>query len=218
MASTNGKKTGNKANRWDLANWEHGRVTLAQALGLKWKIKYPRLNASLAQQAQQSINASGAAKAVGGKNGAGDNIPRNISTGGASGTRGLFNALRSAGATQNQAVALIANAINESSLNPEARHIDSNGYYSNGLWQFNEASYPDSGSLVTGDPSRDMVAQIQYLFSHGGLSASTGTTPEQAAGNFASRFEDCQGCQPGGAQYNQRVGNVATVLQELGLK
>jgi hypothetical protein len=141
----------------------------------------------------------------------------NITTGGAKGAKGLYNALRSAGASQAQAIGMIANAINESSLNPEARAMDSNGFYSNGLWQFNEASFPDSKALVTGNPAKDMIAQIQYLFQAGGLRAASGSTPQQTASNFAANFERCVGCQPGGAQNNSRVGNVATVLKELGL-
>lgn len=197
------------ASRWDMGRWTPGKVSVLQAAGINWNIQYPTLNASLQQQAELATATSNSTPA--------GNIPKNISTGGASGAKGLFNALRSAGASQASAIGLIANAMNESSLNPEARALDTNGRYSNGLWQFNEESYPDSGSLVTGDPSKDMIAQIRYLFNHGGLSAAAGSTPQQAAGNFASQFEQCAGCQPGGAQYNSRVSNVATVLSELGL-
>lgn len=197
------------ASRWDMSNWSSGKVSVLQAAGINWNIKYPTLQASLAQQAQTAAAASGP-----GGSGA---TPGNISTGGATGIKGLFNALRSAGASQNAAIGMIANAMNESSLNPEARALDTNGYYSNGLWQFNEQTYPDSGSLVTGNASKDMIAQITYLFNHGGLRDATGSTPQQAAGNFAAQFEGCQGCQAGGAQYNSRVGNVATVLSALGL-
>lgn len=198
------------ASRWDMDNWTAGKVSILQAAGINWKLNYPTLNASLATAAQQAAATSGGT-------GGSAATPGNISTGGATGVKGLFNALRSAGAAQAQAIGLIANAMNESSLNPEARALDTNGYYSNGLWQFNEASYPDSGTLVTGNAAQDMIRQIQYLFSHGGLSKAAGSTPQQAAGNFASQFEECEGCQPGGAQYNSRVGNVATVLTELGL-
>lgn len=200
------------ASRWDMKNWTPGKVSILQAAGINWNIKYPTLNASLQQQAELA-NATNPAS--GNPTG---NIPAgNISTGGASGVKGLFNALRSAGASQTAAIGLIANAMNESSLNPEARALDTNGRYSNGLWQFNEATYPDSGSLVTGNAAKDLDAQIRYLFNHGGLNAASGSTPQQAAGNFASQFEGCAGCQPGGSQYNSRVSNVATVLSQLGL-
>lgn len=196
------------ASRWDMSNWTPGKVSVLQALGINWPVNYPTLNTTLAQQAQtaQQAAASGTGTGTG-----------NISTGGATGAKGLYNALRSAGASQNAAVGLIANAMNESSLNPEAKALDTNGQYSYGLWQFNAASYPDANTLVTGNAGQDMIRQITYLFNHGGLSAAAGSTPQQAAGNFAANFERCAGCQQGGAQYNSRVGNVATVLSELGL-
>lgn len=67
------------------------------------------------------------------------------------GPSGIFEALINAGFSEAQAVGVMANAIAESSLDPEASVIDSNGARSNGLFQFNEASYPDSGKLVTGN-------------------------------------------------------------------
>jgi hypothetical protein len=194
-------------------NWKTGSSTILQALGLNWKVKYPKLITSLASQAQQATLSQNAKTAV---TQSGGTIPGNISTKGATGIKGLYNALTSAGASPNQAIGMIANAINESSLNPETRVIDSNGYYSNGLWQFNEATYPDSYTLVTGNPAKDMIAQIQYLFQVGGLRAASGSTPQSVAGNFAANFEECGGCQPGGAQYNARIGNVASVMQALG--
>lgn len=123
----------------------------------------------------------------------------------------IWKGLERAGASSVQAAAIMGNAIAESSLDPEARAMDSNGYYSNGLWQFNEASYPDSRQLVTGNPMRDMLAQIDYLFAHGARQAARGATVSEAAGNFAATFERCQGCQPGGASYQSRQANAATV-------
>jgi hypothetical protein len=193
------------ANRWALDNWKAGQVTVLQAMGLNWKVQYPKLTASMPGKVQQAS----AATATGGTG--------NISTGGATGVKGLFNALRSAGAGTNQAIGMIANAVNESSLNPEADAMDSNGYRSYGLWQFNAASYPNASSLVTGNPAKDMIAQIQFLFQVGGLSAASGSTPQAAASNFAANFERCQGCGPGGAQNSSRVGNVAGILSALGL-
>ena len=196
-------------SRWALDNWQAGTTTIIQALGLNWKMTYPKLTATLPSEAQTALTAQ-QAQANAGTTG-------NISTGGATGIKGLYNALRSGGASVNQAIGMIANAMNESSLNPEAAVMDTNGYMSYGLWQFNAASYPQASALVTGDPSKDMISQIQFLFQVGGLSASSGTTPQQSAGNFASQFERCDGCDPGGYQYEQRVGNVTTVLAELGL-
>jgi|HubBroStandDraft_1064217.scaffolds.fasta_scaffold17631_4 hypothetical protein len=123
----------------------------------------------------------------------------------------IWDALEKAGASSVQAVGIMANAIAESSLDPEARAMDTNGYYSNGLWQFNEDSYPSAGELVTGNPGRDMLAQVQFLIQNGGLQAASGTTVDETAGNFASQFERCATCTPGGTSYEQRVGNAATV-------
>lgn len=192
-------------NKYDMNNWTPGPVTLFEAFGWTGKVNPPKLTARLPGQVQFAAN-----QPVGGK------PAGNISTGGQKGIKGLFNALTSAGASKAQAIGLIANAMRESSLDPEARAMDSNGYYSNGLWQFNEASYPDSSALVTGNPAKDMIAQIQYLIQVGGLRAASGSTPEQAAGNFAANFERCQGCQPNGSDWNIRVGNVGAVQQALG--
>jgi len=179
-------------------------VTVLQAAGINWGIKYPKVTATLPDQVQQASNAQST----------GSGTP---STKGATGVKGLYNALTSAGASHNAAIGMIANAMAESTLNVESAHMDTNGFMSYGLWQFNANSYPDASSLVTGNASKDLIAQIQYLFKVGGLSAATGSTPQQAASNFAAQFERCQGCQAGGSQNNIRVGNVAAVLQALGL-
>jgi hypothetical protein len=192
-------------SRWDISNWKAGETTLLQAVGLNWSIKYPKVTATLANQEQAAATA------------AGSGITGNISTGGATGAKGLYNALRSAGASENQAVGMIANAMAESSLNPEADPVDSNGYRSYGLWQFNAATYPSAKALVTGNPAKDMIAQIQFLFQVGGLRAASGSTPAAVASNFAANFEKCEGCEQGGAQNTTRTANAATVLSELGL-
>jgi hypothetical protein len=195
-------------NRWDMANWQKGKTTIAQSVGLgKYFKQYPSLTASLATQAAQAANSSGS----GGSN---PTLAANVSTGGKSGLKGLYNALLSAGASPSTAIGLIANAMNESSLNPEAK---GDGGTSFGLWQFHEPDYPGASSLVTGNASADFIAQVKFLVSHGGLHAASGSTPEQAAGNFAANFERCVGCQPGGAQYNSRVGNVSGIISALGL-
>jgi Phage tail lysozyme len=123
----------------------------------------------------------------------------------------IWDALIRAGASSVQAAGIMGNAIAESSLDPERHDVDSNGYYSNGLWQFNEAAYPTSGELVTGNPDADLKAQVNFLIANGGLQAASGTTVAETSGNFASQFERCQGCQPGGSQFQQRQANGATV-------
>lgn len=206
-----------KVSRWDISRWTAGPVTFFGALGLPWNIKMQSIQATLPGQVAQSLPAnSGAAN-----NNSTQLNPKggNISTGGASpqSIKGVFNALRSAGASVNAAVGIIANGIAESHLDPEARAMDTNGRFSNGVWQFNEASYPSSGSLVTGHPAEDLVRQIRFLIQVGGLRAASGSTPQQAASNFAANFERCAGCQSGGGENTARVGNVPSVLQALGL-
>jgi hypothetical protein len=124
------------------------------------------------------------------------------------GPSGIFEALINAGFTENQAIGAMANAINESGLNPETPAGD--GGTSFGLWQFHNTSYPDAPH-PTGNCKQDIVDAVGYLKTHISGSALNGSTPAEVAGNFAANFERCQGCQPGGAQYNQRVANAATV-------
>ena len=88
----------------------------------------------------------------------------------------IWDALRAQGATPIQAAAIMGNQIAESSLNPEASVIDSNGARSVGLNQWNADSYPSSGSLVTGHPLADMLAQVKFLASTGGFAAAKGST------------------------------------------
>lgn len=199
-----------KTNRWDAKNWSPGKVTLFQAMGLgSWPISYPKLTPQLPGQANVQ-SGSGA-----GGTGGGPGNTSSVSTGGASGMRGVYNALRSVGASPVQAVGLIANALAESGLDPEAV---GDGGTSFGLWQFHEPSYPGAHGLVTGHPANDLVAQIRFLVSHGGLGAASGSTASQVAGNFASNFERCTTCQPGGSSYQQRISYVAQIEGKLGIK
>jgi hypothetical protein len=89
--------------------------------------------------------------------------------------------------------------------------IDSNGARSNGLWQFNEVSYPDSGKLITGNCAADIQQQVGYLKAHVSGQALNGSTGAEVASNFAANFERCQGCQGGGASNAERTANAATV-------
>jgi len=125
----------------------------------------------------------------------------------------VYNALTAAGFSTNQAIGAMANGIAESGLNPETRVVDSNGYYSDGIWQFNEESYPGAAALVTGNCANDLTAQVGFLKSVVSGQALNGSTPAQVAGNFAQYFERCQTCQPGGTSYNQRVADAADVAQ-----
>lgn len=130
----------------------------------------------------------------------------------------IFEALRHAGLNTAQAIGVMANMVNESSLNVETNAMDSNGARAYGLISWNAASYPDAPGLVTGNPARDLAAQVQYLLHRTsgigpGLSGGDATT---VAGNFAQYVEVCQGCGPGGSQWAARRANVSRVQSLLG--
>lgn len=132
----------------------------------------------------------------------------------ACGPQDVYKALIAAGASTAQAIGVMANMINESGLNAEANAMDSNGYRSYGLVQWNARSYPNAAQLVTGNCQQDIKAQVKFLALTGGFTAASpdgSGTGAQAAGSFAANYERCQGCQPGGSQYQQRVGNAAKV-------
>jgi hypothetical protein len=118
----------------------------------------------------------------------------------------IYHELIGAGASTVQALGIMANMINESGFNPEAIGDQGTSF---GLVQ----QHGNYGYLVTGNPAADMKRQITALKSLGGFSAASGSSAAEAAGNFAANYERCVGCQPGGAQYNSRVANAATVLQ-----
>jgi hypothetical protein len=120
----------------------------------------------------------------------------------------IYQALTAAGASTIQAIGIMANMIAESGLDPESVNPSDPNGGSFGLVQQNGALY---SGLVTGNAADDMNAQIKVLAQNGGIAAATGTTGAAAAGNFAANYERCVGCQAGGAQYNQRVANAATV-------
>lgn len=116
-----------------------------------------------------------------------------------------YQALINAGASTIQAIGILANAINESGINPEA--IGDQGT----SFGFVQQHGPQYASLVTGNPQADLNAQVKTVAQNGGFNAASGTNAGEAAGNFSANYEKCVGCQPGGAQYNSRVANAATV-------
>jgi len=124
--------------------------------------------------------------------------------------REVYQLLINAGASTVQAAGIMANMINESSLDPEAVQsgVSDPGY---GLVQWEDSSYPGASGLVTGNAQNDARAQVNYLAQTGGFKAASGSTPSQAAANFAANYERCATCQPGQAQYGSRVANAATV-------
>lgn len=128
----------------------------------------------------------------------------------------IYELLLGAGYSTAQAIGIMANAINESGLDPESHNLhdptetDPNAQ-SFGLLQWNSASYPQASALVTGNAQADIRQQIAYLGQTVPQSALVGADGQTVAGNFAASFERCQGCQPGGAQWTSRRGNAATV-------
>jgi Phage tail lysozyme len=120
----------------------------------------------------------------------------------------IYSELVSLGASTVQAIGIMANMVNESSLNPE--EIGDQGTSFGLVQQHGNYAY-----LVTGNPVADMQAQLKLMVQNGGLGAASGSTAAAAAGNFAAGYEKCVGCQAGGAQYNARVANVAQLLQDL---
>ncbi len=113
--------------------------------------------------------------------------------------REVYALLIQKGLSTAQAVGVLANMWAESHIDPESDGIDSNGYRSVGLINWNTKGYTNAGQLVTGNPQRDVRAQIDYLFtSTSGLSAGLqGATAADVAGNFADHVEVCQGCATG---------------------
>ena len=117
----------------------------------------------------------------------------------------VYQALIDAGASTIQAIGIMANVVNESGFNPEAVGDQGTSF---GIVQEHGSQY---AGLVTGRPGNDLNAQVKLLAQQGGFRAASGSTPAEAAGNFAANYEKCVGCQAGGAQYNQRVANAAAV-------
>lgn len=116
----------------------------------------------------------------------------------------LWRQLTSSGLSSVQAAGVFGNMIAESSLNPESDVVDSNGYHSYGLFQFNALDYPGASSLVGHDPLSDAYAQISYFLQVVPKSALDGSTPAEVASNVASQFERCQTCQGGGTSNKLR--------------
>lgn len=124
----------------------------------------------------------------------------------------IYKDLLAQGFSTIQAIGIMANMMNESSFDPEIQNTSgSNCSAGCGLVQMESSSYPKIGSYVTGNPAADAKSQIGYLASVVSPQALQGTTAAEVAGNFAQYFEACASCQPGGAQYQGRVQNAATV-------
>jgi hypothetical protein len=122
--------------------------------------------------------------------------------------RQIYTALTNAGASTTQAIAIMANMLAESTLNPEAIGDQGTSF---GLVQQHGPQY---ASLVTGNPAADMAAQVKVIAQNGGFSAASGSTPDVAAGNFSANYEQCTTCQAGQTgpvSWTARVANAAVV-------
>jgi hypothetical protein len=117
----------------------------------------------------------------------------------------IYQALIAQGASTVQAIGIMSNMLAESGLNPEAVGDQGTSF---GLVQQHGMQY---ASLVTGNPVKDMAAQIKVMAQNGGIAAAAGSTGAAAAGNFSANYERCTTCQPGQSSYNARVSNAATV-------
>lgn len=128
----------------------------------------------------------------------------------------IYKDLIAAGASSTQAIGIMGNMIAESGLNPESSGMDSNGYVSYGLVSWNSApgNYPNAASLVTGNPSADIKAQIALLKSSGAFSRASGSTVQAAASNFAHNYERCAACgyNQGSSELTVRANNASNVL------
>jgi Phage tail lysozyme len=120
----------------------------------------------------------------------------------------IWETLLQYGATPIQAAGIMGNMMQESGMNPESSAVDTNGYVSQGLVSWNAASYPQAGSLLTGNPQADIISQIQFLAQTGGFSAASGTTASQAASNFMNNYEHCD---PKACNEPNRVGTAEEV-------
>lgn len=146
---------------------------------------------------------------VGGAGGTAQLPPASLPSSGPVTPLEVYELLLNAGYSTVQAVGIMANAINESGIDPESVGDSGTSF---GFVQFHEPGYAGAHTLVTGNPQADIRAQITYLAQHTTADQVAGATGAEVAGNFASRFEECVGCQPGQSQYNGRVANAARVL------
>jgi hypothetical protein len=129
----------------------------------------------------------------------------------------VYQALTAAGFSQVQAAGVMGNMENESDFNVEAAALDSNGLESYGLIQWNAGSYPNAGSLVTGNAAQDLANQVQFLLhdTSGTGQGLQGSTASQVASNWAQFVEVCSGCQPGGGQSIERQNNANAILSQI---
>jgi hypothetical protein len=127
----------------------------------------------------------------------------------------VYQALRAAGLTAVQAAGIMGNIVNESGYRVDISHLDNNGKYSYGLVQWNAASHPNASSYVTGNIAHDLATQIASIVGSAKSIGLTSSSPAAAASQWASQFEGCVGCQPGGSQNSQRQANAEAIYKAI---
>jgi hypothetical protein len=80
----------------------------------------------------------------------------------------IYKYLRSNGYSPIQAAGATCSAWGESSWDPEQWHLDTNGLYSGGVWQFNGPNYPNftGQAKPTGNATADLDAQLQGIIKY----------------------------------------------------
>jgi hypothetical protein len=127
----------------------------------------------------------------------------------------VYQALTKAGLLPYQAAGVLGNIQNESTFRTEVAAMDTNGKMSYGLIQWNAGSYPNASQYVTGNAAKDLQTQAAAIVNLFRTHNIGGTTAAQVAGNWAAQVEVCQGCQPGGSQWTQRVANATAIFQQI---
>jgi hypothetical protein len=127
----------------------------------------------------------------------------------------VYQALTKAGLLPYQAAGVLGNIQNESTFRTEVAAMDTNGKMSYGLIQWNAGSYPNASQYVTGNAAKDLQTQAAAIVNLFRTHNIGGTTAAQVAGNWAAQVEVCQGCQPGGSQWTQRVANATAIFQQV---
>ena len=126
--------------------------------------------------------------------------------------REVYDALVRAGLSRTQASGVMGNFQNESSFNQEI--VNPAGPASGvGLAQWQTTDYPAAAGYVTGNPSKDLQTQVQAIL-HAARGLNLTGTAQDVAGVWASQFEKCAGCQPGGAQYLARQQNALRIYNQ----
>lgn len=133
---------------WHLSNWTAGPVTIFQALGLKWKVQYPKLLPQLSAQSVASQATGSGGVAPGQPSG---NIPSGQLTYGQ-----LEQLWINAGGNPAKAALAAAVAMAESGGRQNAKNVNTNGSTDRGYWQINSSH----GSLSTFDALGNARAAI----------------------------------------------------------